>query len=285
MILHMARFLCVIYSTQKFALTRPLVPLGILSQYQGCVACHYHVRTVAGPLLYTGQSYTKCYLPLEIQRKEDGVEQAFSCYGQPWVHWLGLGERGTYMRLKELVASCFFHVNPILHSKLRFKGNRTKPWWESLQDPWGSSRILKDPAGILQGQDPFRILSGTCKDPTRILQGKDPCRILRHEPGSWQDPAKILEGSLEVRIPAGCRIMNQDPGRILAGSCKYPSRILKGKDPCRIQSHEPGSWQDPAKILEGSLEVRIPARCRIMNQDPGRILQISFQDPERQRSL
>ena len=68
--------------------------------------------------------------------------------------------------------------------------------------------------------------------------------------------------------------MNQDPGR-----------ILKGKDPCRIQSHEPGSWQDPAKILEGSLEVRIPARCRIVNQDPGRILQISFQDPERHRSL
>ena len=92
--------------------------------------------------------------------------------------------------------------------------------------------------------------------------------MLNHEPGSWQDPAKILEGSLEVRIPARCWIMN----RILAGSCKYPSRILKGKDPCRIQSHEPGSWQDPEKILEGSLGVRIPGECRIMNQDPAKIL-------------
>ena len=78
-----------------------------------------------------------------------------------------------------------------------------QPWWESLQDPWGSSRILKDPAGILQGQDPFRILSGTCKDPTRILQGKDPCRILRHEPGFWQDPARILQGSCKARILVG----------------------------------------------------------------------------------
>ena len=56
-------------------------------------------------------------------------------------------------------------------------------------------------------------------------------------------------------------------------------------------NHEPGSWQDPAKILEGSLEVRIPARCWIMNQDPGRIgkdpcrIQShepgSWQDPEK----
>ena len=61
------------------------------------------------------------------------------------------------------------------------------PWWESLQDPWGS-----------------------CRNPARTGSFQDHCRILTHEPGSWQDPQRILAGS------------PKDLGRILKGSWQVP---------------------------------------------------------------